>query len=144
MPIPSNAASVAFATVHQKEIDFSKLATVDVNIYTTSLFELPAGGVGLAFGGQFRRENLEQNPDDILATGDLLGVGPANFTHAGRKTYAFYAEARLPVFGSKFTAPGLHALEFTAAARFEDFLGITIPMCWCRSSGYAGNHLTIH
>ncbi len=121
VPIPSNAASVAFATVHQKEIDFSKLAAVDVNIYTTSLFELPAGGVGLAFGGQFRRENLEQNPDDTLATGDLLGVGPANFTHAGRKTYAFYAEARLPVFGSKFTAPGLHALEFTAAARFEDF-----------------------
>ena len=143
VPIPSNAASVAFATVHQKEIDFSKLATVDVNIYTTSLFELPAGGVGLAFGGQFRRENLEQNPDDTLATGDLLGVGPGNFTHAGRKTYAFYAEARLPVFGSKFTAPGLHALEFTAAARFEDFL-ITIPMCWCRSSACAGNHLTIH
>ena len=26
------------------------------------------------------------------------------------------------MFGSKFTAPGLHALEFTAAARFEDFL----------------------
>jgi len=25
------------------------------------------------------------------------------------------------VFGTKFTAPGLHALEFTAAARFEDF-----------------------
>ena len=25
------------------------------------------------------------------------------------------------MFGSKFTAPGLHALEFTAAARFEDF-----------------------
>ena len=67
--LPSPAA-------HQKEIDFSKLATVDVNIYTTSLFELPAGGVGLAFGGQFRRENLEQNPDDIFATGDLLGVGP--------------------------------------------------------------------
>ena len=121
VPIPSNAASVAFATIHPKEIDFSKLATVDVNIYTTSLFELPAGGVGLAFGGQFRRESLQQKPDDLLVMGDILGTGPANFTHAGRKVYAFYAEARLPVFGSKFTAPGLHALEFTAAARFEDF-----------------------
>jgi len=121
VPIPSNAQSVAFATVHPREIDLSKLATVDVNIYTTSLFELPAGGVGLAFGGQFRRENLQQEPDDLLVTGDLIGVGPGNTTHAGRKTYAFYAEAALPVFGSKFTAPGLHALEFTAAARFEDF-----------------------
>jgi len=122
VPIPSNAESVAFATVHPKEIDLSKLATVDVNIYTTSLFELPAGGVGLAFGGQFRRENLQQNPDDLIAMGDILGSAPANTTHAGRKVYAFYAEAALPVFGGKFTAPGLHDLEFTAAARFEDFL----------------------
>jgi iron complex outermembrane recepter protein len=121
VPIPSNAASVAFATIHPKEIDFSKLATVDVNIYTTSLFQLPAGGVGLAFGGQFRRESLQQKPDDLLVMGDILGTGPSNFTHAGRKVYAFYAEARLPVFGSKFTALGLHALEFTAATRFEDF-----------------------
>ena len=121
VPIPSNDASIAFANVHPKEIDLSKLATLDVNIYTTSLFELPAGGVGLAFGGQFRRENLEQNPDDLLVKGDLISTGPANFTHAGRKTYAFYAETSVPVFGGKFTAPGLHSLEFTAAARFEDF-----------------------
>ena len=121
VPIPSNAQSVAFATAHPKEIDQSKLATVDLNIYTTSLFELPAGGVGLAFGGQFRRESLRQQPDDLLVTGDLIGFAPGNFTDAGRKTYAFHAEAALPVFGSNFTASGLHALEFTAAARFEDF-----------------------
>src|SRR4030095_15439839 len=95
VPIPSNAASVAFAIVHPKEIDFSKLATVDVNIYTTSLFQLPAGDVGLALGSQFRRESLEQKPDDLLVMGDLISTVPANFTHAGRKTYAFYAEARL-------------------------------------------------
>ena len=121
VPIPSNDASIAFANVHPKEIDLSKLATVDVNIYTISLFELPAGGVGLAFGGQFRRENLDQNPDDLLVKGDLIGTGPGNTTHAGRKTYAFYAETSVPVFGGNFTAPGLHALDFTAAARFEDF-----------------------
>ena len=93
--IPSNAASVAFATVHPKEIDESKLATVDVNIYTTSLFKLPAGGVGLAFGGQFRRESLRQNPDDFLLKGDIISTTPANFTDGGRKAYAFHAEALL-------------------------------------------------
>ena len=121
VPIATNAAPIAFATVNPKEIDVSKLATFDVNIYTTSLFDLPAGGVGLAFGGQFRRESLEQNPDDLLVAGDLLGTGPGNFTHAGSKTYAFYGETRLPLFGGDFTAPLLHSLEFTAAARFEDF-----------------------
>jgi iron complex outermembrane recepter protein len=121
VPIPSNAASVAFVNIHPKEIDFSKLATADVNIYTTSLFGLPAGGVGLAFGGQFRRETLQQEPDDLLVRGDILSTSPGNFTHAGRKTYAFYAESHLPVFGGDFNASGLHALEFTAAGRFEDF-----------------------
>ena len=52
---------------------------------------------------------------------DILSTVPGNFTHAGRKTYAFYAESHLPVFGGDFTASGLHALEFTAAGRFEDF-----------------------
>ena len=122
VPIPSNADSVAFAVVHPKDINLSKLATVDVNVYTISLFELQAGGIGFAFGGQFRRESLDQNPDDLTARGDLVSTAPVNTTHAaGRKTYAFYAEAALPVFGGNFTAPGLHALELTAAARFEDF-----------------------
>ena len=50
------SASVNFATVHPKDIDISKLTELDLNIYTTELFKLPAGGVGLAFGAQFRRE----------------------------------------------------------------------------------------
>ena len=54
VPIPANAASVAFAHSHPRYRPVSKLATLDLNIYTTQLFELPAGGVGLAFGGQFR------------------------------------------------------------------------------------------
>ncbi len=121
VPIATNALPTAFATIHPKEIDRSTLATLELNMYSTSLFQLPAGGVGLAFGGQFRRETLQQQPDNSLIAGDILGTGPGNFTHAGRKTYAFYAEADIPVFGSNFTAPALHALEFTAAARFEDF-----------------------
>ncbi|MDB6147826.1 MAG: hypothetical protein JWO45_1490 [Spartobacteria bacterium] len=120
-PIASNALPVDFAIIHPTSVDLSKLATLDLNVYTTSLFKLPAGGVGLAFGGQFRRETLEQGPDEEAISGDILGTGPGNFTHAGRKVYAFYAETSLPVFSSTFSAPGFHALEFTAAGRFEEF-----------------------
>ena len=56
VPFSSNSATVNFATVHPTDIDTSKLATLDATIYTTALFHLPAGGVGLAFGGEFRRE----------------------------------------------------------------------------------------
>ena len=120
-PIATNALPVDFAVIHPKSIDLSKLTTLDLSVYTTSLFNLPAGGVGLAFGGQFRRENLEQGPDEATLTGDIVGTSPGNFTKAGRKTYAFYAEARLPVFSPSYSLPGFHALEFTAAARFEEF-----------------------
>jgi hypothetical protein len=80
-PIATNSLPVAFATVHPMEIDLSKLATLDLNIYTTSLFKLPAGGFGLAFGGQFRRETLTQEPDRAT----FLGRGPlSSQTRAGR------------------------------------------------------------
>ncbi|MEP7072303.1 MAG: TonB-dependent receptor [Verrucomicrobiota bacterium] len=121
VPIATNAASTAFATIHPTSVDTSKLATLDLNIYTTSLFTLPAGGVGLALGGQFRRESLRQGPDEAAIAGDILGTGPGNFTDAGRKAYAFYSETSIPVFSPTFGAPGFHALEFTAAVRFEAF-----------------------
>jgi iron complex outermembrane recepter protein len=121
VPIATNALPTAFATIHPKEIDRSSLATLDLNIYTTSLFKLPAGGVGLAFGGQFRREVLKQKPDDAAIVGDILSFVPGNFSNAGRKTYAFYVEASLPVFNPTLATPGFNSLDFTAAARFEDF-----------------------
>jgi iron complex outermembrane receptor protein len=121
-PIASNAIPVNFATVHPKDIDISKLTELDVNIYTTELFKLPAGGVGLAFGGQFRRENMSQDTDETEASGDIVGSSPTAITHAGRKDYAFYGEARVPLFSPEMNVAGLHSVEVTGAFRFEEFL----------------------
>ena len=84
-PIATNSLPVAFATVFPTEIDVSKLATLDLNIYTTSLFKLPAGGFGLAFGGQFRRETLTQQPDQLQVSGDIFGGGTAILHQRGQK-----------------------------------------------------------
>src|SRR5437762_413360 len=122
VPIPSNQATVEFARVHPKDEDISKLWTLDGNIYTTSLFELPGGGVGFAFGGQFRRETLEETPDMLNVEGDIVGNSPVPPARGGRKSYSLYAEARVPFFGENFTFPGLHSLEFSYGLRFEEFL----------------------
>jgi iron complex outermembrane receptor protein len=122
VPIPSNSASVNFATVHPKDIDTSKITELDLNIYTTDLFKLPAGGVGLAFGGQFRRENIEQGPDQLGLDGDIIGGGKEAITHAGRKTYALYGELRIPLFSPEMGITGLHSVDVTGAFRFEEFL----------------------
>ena len=119
--IPSNSAVVNFATVHPKDVDTSKIATLDLNIYTTELFKLPAGGVGFAVGGQFRREAIIQDPDQLNREGDTVGSSPTALTHAGRKDFGIYAETDIPIFSPENAIPGFHALNFTAAGRYEEF-----------------------
>ena len=53
--------------------------------------------------------------------GDVIGFSKEAITHAGRKDYAFYGETDVPIFSPENAIPGFHALEFTAAARFEAF-----------------------
>src|SRR4051812_36494365 len=121
VPNPSNDAAVEFARVHPKDIDTSKLTTVDANIYTTDLFDLPAGGVGLAFGGQFRRESLDEDPDQLNVIGDIAGNSAISPAVGGRKSYAFYIETSFPIFSEKNAITGFHALDITAAGRYEKF-----------------------
>ena len=79
VPIPANEATVEFTRMHPKDEDASKLWTSDATIYTTALFNLPAGGVGFAFGGQFRRESLKEEPDMLNVEGDIVGNSPVPF-----------------------------------------------------------------
>ena len=54
-PIPANAASTEFQTVHPKDVDTSKAGTLHLNIYTTELFKLPAGGSASLSAADFVR-----------------------------------------------------------------------------------------
>jgi iron complex outermembrane receptor protein len=118
-PIASNQPLIDYATLREHNIGTSKLATLDLNIYTTDLFDLPAGGVGLALGGVFTRQTYIFNPDDQARLGQELGVGITPPVKAGRKEYAFYGETLIPVFSPKFNIPFFHSLEFTAGVRYE-------------------------
>src|SRR5438067_10909782 len=71
---PSNLPLIDFASLNTRDLFTSKLATLDLNIYTTDLFDLPAGGVGLAFGGAFSRESYTVDPDDQNRLGENAGV----------------------------------------------------------------------
>ncbi len=116
VPIATNIPLINFATRHERDLSESKFATFDLNIYTTELFDLPGGPVGLSVGGSFSRETSDFNPDDQLR---ILNSQPP--VKAGRKEVAFYAETRIPIFSPEMGIPGLHSLEFDAGARFEDW-----------------------
>jgi iron complex outermembrane receptor protein len=121
VPIPGNRAAINFATVFAKDYQTSKLATLDFTLYTTSLFKLPAGAVGFAVGGQFRRESISQLPDQFALDGDLAGSATENITDAGRKSFGISGETNIPIFGPANSLPGFYALELTASGRYEDY-----------------------
>ncbi len=135
-PIPSNdARSVEFARVHPVDIDTSKLATLDATIYTTDLFDLPAGGIGFALGGQFRRESLDENPDQLNVNGDIAGNSAIARARGGRKSYAIFVETNIPIFSEKNAVPGFHALDINAAGRYEEFMNNNTNVCGAESWG---------
>jgi len=114
---PTNLPLVEFATLRTRDLLTSKLATLDLNIYTTDLFDLPAGGVGLAFGGAFSRESYTVDPDDQNRI--EFGVPPVK---AGRKSWGIYAETLIPIFSPKWHIPGFYSLEFSAGVRYDEWL----------------------
>jgi iron complex outermembrane recepter protein len=119
---PSNLPLIDFASLNTRDLFTSKLATLDLNIYTTDLFDLPAGGVGLAFGGAFSRESYTVDPDDQNRLGENSGTGFIPPVKAGRKSWGIYAETLIPVFSPKWNIPGFYSLEFSAGVRYDEWL----------------------
>ena len=83
---------------------------------------LPGGPIGVALGGEWRREKLTDSPAPILDTNDILGNNSAiNPQSAGRTVGAAFIE---------FVFPLTKTFEIDASARYDhysDFGGTTNP-----------------
>ncbi|WP_417071433.1 TonB-dependent receptor [Niveibacterium terrae] len=88
----------------------SKTYTADASV-RGDLFSLPAGSVGAVFGVDFRREQLDDVPDDLLKNGYILGSG-ATETHGSRNVSAAYFE---------FAVPVVKSVEMGLAARADKY-----------------------
>lgn len=77
------------------------------------VFELPAGDVGLAIGGEARNDRLTANPD----TSAYLGAGGGNPLSGRRTVTSQYVEVTAPLFRS----PELGSFEIQAAGRHEHY-----------------------
>src|SRR5438876_4573164 len=122
VPIAANQPLIEFATLRSRDIFTSKLATLDWNLYTTDLFDLPAGGVVLAFGGAWARQTFRVDPDDQNRLQENAGVGRIETVQGGRKTWSIYAETLIPIFSPKWHIPFFYSLEFSAGVRYEEWL----------------------
>jgi len=115
------ATSFTTLTNSQELIDFlnvsnvvNSTSTLDVveGVITTDLIELPAGAVAIALGGQYRRDELERDLDEI-ANADGFGflIGGSDFSGV-TDVYALFAEVSVPVN---------QWIDLQVAGRFEDF-----------------------
>jgi len=89
---------------------------------SNEIYNLPAGPLAVAFGGEYRKEKYDSVSADILSSGDIVGYGTSSPTVTGdRKVYAFFAEAIVPI---------VKTLELDAAVRYDhysDFGSTTNP-----------------
>lgn len=87
---------------------------------TTSLFELPAGPLGVAAGIEHRREKGQFNPDALAVTGGStnLAAGP---TKGGYTVKEAYLEVQVPILSDIPFARELTAELATRYSRFDSF-----------------------
>ncbi|MEO7318828.1 MAG: TonB-dependent receptor [Chthoniobacteraceae bacterium] len=85
---------------------------------TGDLFELPAGAVKLAIGGEYREEAASQN--DSVGPGVVVATGGAGYD-GNRDVRSLFYEVAIPVTSSKWNVPMLRALEFSIAQRYDDY-----------------------
>jgi len=78
-----------------------------------SLMDLSGGPMGLALGGEWRKEGYNAQPSQLLIQGDVSGYGGNQAAvDVTRNVYALYGELSLPL---------LKTLEVNAAVRWDDY-----------------------
>ncbi|MBI4624336.1 MAG: TonB-dependent receptor [Verrucomicrobia bacterium] len=136
-PIPGNAALIDYNRVTVQDANESSLGQLNFVAATADLWKLPHGSVGLAAGADFRHEQLEQHPDSLGGSGDIIGESPKASTIAQRKIAGVFLEARAPL---------LRKLEASASVRYEKFFTsgreTTVPKIALRYLPL-GNQLTL-
>ncbi len=107
----------------QAALNYIGVGATNLEEYTTevasfavtnpSLFDLGAGGVGLAAGAEWRREAGSVTPDQYLSSGNVAGFNPGQPTSGSYTVREFFGELRVPLLSDTF----IHRLEVNGAAR---------------------------
>lgn len=108
-------------------IDYLGITATNVETYTTEvasvsivnsdLFDLGAGGAGVAFGAEYRKEYGSVAPDTFLASGNVAGFNPGQATSGGYSVTEGFGEIRIPLLRDSF----IYRLDLNGAARYSKY-----------------------
>lgn len=111
----------------QAALDYISVGATNLEEYVTevasfavtnsNLFDLGAGGAGIALGAEWRREAGSVTPDEFLSSGNVAGFNAGQPTSGSYTVREFFGEARLPLLRDTF----IHRLELNGAARHSHY-----------------------
>ncbi len=113
----------------------TELSGVDFKVSTASLFSMPGGDAGLAFGVEARTEEFDDDRDPRLDgtitftnpltmeffDSDLAGVSATPDVHGDRDVISAYGELVLPLVSPDMAVPLVNALDVQLAVRWENY-----------------------
>ena len=88
----------------------------------SQLFELPGGAVGFSFGGEYRRERVEYDLDDLTQAGYAFYNAIPTFRAPAFEVKEAYGEVRIPLLRDM---PFFQELTVTGSGRISDYKGAT-------------------
>src|SRR5262249_39433077 len=100
----------------------TSLTLEDLKLYG-DLWNLPAGPLAVAIGGEHRTEHETDQPDAPTASGQTIGQGQTSFlpTKGSRDVWSIYSEVRVPVTSPFWNCPGLYSLELGYQERYDNY-----------------------
>src|SRR6476659_6957072 len=107
-----------FVTTHR--LGTASLMLEDLKLYG-NLWNLPAGPIAFAIGGEHRTEHETDQPDGLTASGQTTGSPNLLSTKGGRDVWSSYWEVRVPVTSPAWKCPGLYSLELGYQERYDNY-----------------------
>lgn len=131
----NNQAVIDSFLVPVSRVGETSLTLADFKLSNGALFDLPAGGLGIAVGVEFRHEEFTDDRDDRLdgtifftdaVTGnvipsDIMGSSPTPDTNGDRDVFSAFAELAVPIVSEDMNIPLIHSLDAQLAIRAEDY-----------------------
>ena len=106
-------AAASYISVGATNLEEYTTQVASFAVTNPSVFDLGAGGIGVAFGAEYRSERGQITPDTFLASGNVAGFNPGKPTGGGYHTRDFFGEINVPLLSDNI----VHRLSVDAKAR---------------------------
>jgi iron complex outermembrane receptor protein len=100
--------------------DVSSLIAEDFRL-NGKLFDLPAGPVQMAFGGEYRVNRYTNSYDQADTSGDVIASSVQQDTAAKQRALSGYVEIDIPITSPTFNCPGVYSLDADIAGRVDKY-----------------------